>query len=282
LLQNVFEFSLGAMMSAVGATTVLSLRVSVATLVRVLFENPRTGEMMLALERKATFHPGYRRRVVGVKSQPFGGAIRIRDPLKMRDLIGDFRFDSERSRSEQDFRIFIQPSNWEIVREFCVQHFSQVDSPVLETDPERELVEEFFDTLAINLQPDQYTLIPIATVLEDDPVPTENIHAEGYLTVRVYRIFEACILDYSLAYTMMNNTSISNQELTRLALEHAQNGGVGRANAILALPMKPIKEMYLAKSPQERCGPIMFDGNRLDETIPVLLDGITVPKYRRL
>jgi hypothetical protein len=38
----------------IGATQALSVRVSVATLVRVLFENPRDGDLMLALERKAT------------------------------------------------------------------------------------------------------------------------------------------------------------------------------------------------------------------------------------
>jgi hypothetical protein len=38
----------------VGATQDLSLRVSAATLVRVLFENPGDGNLMLALERKAT------------------------------------------------------------------------------------------------------------------------------------------------------------------------------------------------------------------------------------
>ena len=34
----------------IGATNDLNLRVSVATLVRVLFENPRDGQLMLALE----------------------------------------------------------------------------------------------------------------------------------------------------------------------------------------------------------------------------------------
>ena len=38
----------------VGPTEDLSLRVSVATLVRVLFENRDDGDLMLALERKAT------------------------------------------------------------------------------------------------------------------------------------------------------------------------------------------------------------------------------------
>ncbi len=41
-----------------GAAGELSLRVSVATLVRVLFEHPRDGEWMLALERKATVPMG--------------------------------------------------------------------------------------------------------------------------------------------------------------------------------------------------------------------------------
>ena len=38
----------------IGATAELSLRVSVATLVRVLIQNPNDDELMLALERKAT------------------------------------------------------------------------------------------------------------------------------------------------------------------------------------------------------------------------------------
>ena len=59
----------------IGATPDLSLRVSVATLVRVIFENPANGEWMLALERKATLQ----NTEVEVKSHPFGGAIRILD-----------------------------------------------------------------------------------------------------------------------------------------------------------------------------------------------------------
>src|ERR1700690_705437 len=96
----------------IGATEELSLRVSVATLVRVLFRNPRDGDLMLALERKATLHKAENERIVEVKCQPFGGAIRILDLKRIQGLIGDFHFDSERSRSEQDFRIFIGPSEW--------------------------------------------------------------------------------------------------------------------------------------------------------------------------
>jgi len=267
----------------IGATNDLSLRVSVATLVRVLFENPSNGERMLALERKATLHESESGRVVEVKSQPFGGALRIRDLKMMRDFIGDFNFDSERSRSEQDFRIFIRPSDWSVVREFCIQHLSRVDDPILETDPGRELAEEFADALKINLKPDQYIHKPIATVVEDDPAPTENIHAKGILTVRVYRIFEAYVSDSSLSHTMrMNSESLSHQDLCELALKDSQNNGKGKANAILALPLKRISDVYLAMSPEERNAPILFERNRLEETVPAVLEGFIVPKYQRL
>ena len=267
----------------IGATPDLSLRVSVATLVRVIFKHPRNGELMLALERKATLHEAENGGIVEVKSQPFGGAIRIRDLRALRDLIGDFRFDSERSLSEQDFRIFIRPSDWEIVRKFCRQHFSHVDDPVLETEPGRELAEEFADALKIRLEPDQYTQKPVGTIIEDNPAPTENIHAKGYLTARVYRIFEAYISDSILAHIMLTNSeSLSDQDLCELALEDAQNGGKGRANAILTLPMKLISDVYLAMPPEKRNAPVLFEMKRLDETVPAVLEGIDVPKYQRL
>ena len=267
----------------IGATHKLSLRVSVATLVRVLFENPRDSDLMLALERKATLHETEAGRFVEVKSQPFGGAIRIRDVGMLHHLIGDFHFDSERARVEQDFRIFIRPSEWETVRKFCIQHLSYDNDLILETDPERELVEEFAEALKINLKPDQYNYMSVGIVVEDIPSPTENIHAKGILTARVYRIFEATVSDASLIETMLKNSeSISHVALCELALQDAQTGGMGRANAILALPLKQITSVYLATLPKERNAPILFEENRLDETVTAVLENIPVPKYRRL
>jgi hypothetical protein len=267
----------------IGATKELSLRVSVATLVRVLFENPRDGNLMLALERKATLLEAESGDAVAVIAQPFGGAIRLLDLKALRDLLGDFHFDSGESRSEQDFRIFIRPSAWKAVQGFCINHFRDLNHSVLETDPKRELVEEFADALEINLKPNQYILKPVGIVVEDDSAPTENIHARGHLTVRVYRIFEARILDASLAYAMLaNSESYSNQHLYERVLEDAQSDGKGRANAILTLPMKHIREFYLAMSSEARNWPISFQNNQLDETVAAVLDGVTVPKYRRL
>ena len=271
------------MLIGIGATKELNLRVSVATLARVLFEHPGDGELMLALERKATLLDGEGGPFVGVKAQPFGGAIQLPDPIALQNLIGDFHFDSEQSRSEQDFRIFIQPSAWETVREFCLHHFDQANNLVLESDPRRELVEEFAEALEISLKPDQFIYKLVRTVIENAPSPTDNVYARGSLTVRVYRIFEARILDLSLARTMLTNSgSYSNEDLQQLAFKDYQNGGPGWANAVLALPLKQISAFYLAASPEARNRPLSFQNYLLDETVAVVLDGIPVPKYRRL
>jgi hypothetical protein len=267
----------------IGATSDLSLRVSVATLVRVVFQHPLNGEWMLALERKATLYETEHERVVEVKSQPFGGAIRILDLDALHDLIGDFHFDSERSRSEQDFRLFIRPSNWSAVRKFCIEHISRDNNLILETDPDRELTEEFVDALKISLKSGQYISKPVATVVEDEAVPTENIHAKGIPTVRVYRIFEATILDSSLAQTMIQNSeNLPHQDICDLALKDAENGGKGWANAILAMPLKHITSAYLSMHPKERNAPILFEKHLLDETVSAVLQGIAAPKYQRL
>jgi hypothetical protein len=267
----------------IGLTHELNLRVSVATLVRVIFKHPINDDSILALERKATLYEMDYGRVVEVKSQPFGGAIRILDLNAVLDLIGDFHFDSERSRAEQDFRLLIRPSSWSVLRAFCIQHLSHKDDPILETDPTRELVEEFSDTLKINLQPGQYISQPVATVVENKAAPTENIHTKGILTVRVFRIFEAYITDSSLAYTMMENSeSLSDQDLRELALVDVKNGGKGRANAMLVLPLKHLTDIYSSMTPKARNLPILFEKHRLDETIPAMLEGVVVPKYQRL
>lgn len=218
-----------------------------------------------------------------MKSQPFGGAIRILDVDAIHDLIGNFHFDSERSRTEQDFRLFIRPSSWSVLREFCIQHLSHVDNPVLETNPTRELTEEFYDTLKINLKPEQYVSKSVATVIEDDPSPTDNIHADGIPTVRVYRIFEAHILESALVQSMLaNSENISHNDLCELALADFQNGGKGRANAMLTLPFEHLIWAYEAISLTERNAPILFENHYLADTVSAILDEVPVPKYQRL
>lgn len=267
----------------IGATDELSLRVSVSALVRVLFEHPQKGELMLALERRATVDGANAKRSLKIKSQPFGGALRIYDVKALQSLIGDFRFDSEESVCEHDFRVFIQPSAWGAVQEFCLEHLSQPNDLVLESDPARELTEEFAETLGIELKRDQYTSQAVGTIVEGLPSPTENTHSRGRATTRIYRIFEVHIIDPSLTSAMVkNNKGCSDEDLRELALQDSRNGGLGRANAVLTLPFKEISAAYAAIPAEARNKPILFHGHVLDETVAAVLDDVTVSKYRRL
>ena len=266
----------------IGPTEELSLRVSSATLVRVLLARPTDGEPMLALERKATLHEGRKGQVVEVKAQPFGGALRIQDLGSLQRIIGDFHFDGQESLAEQDFRIFIRPSDWEAVRAFCLRHFHSPKDPILETDPTRELTEEFADTLGIELKQDQYTYRAVGAVLEDHPTPTNNPHAMGYSTARIYRIFEARILDAGLASAMIRNSeSCSDHDLRMLAMQNLRSGGAGRANAMLTLPFKDLSAAYRFTPLAARNNPISFHDHQLDETVAAILDGVNVLKYLR-
>jgi len=120
-------------------------------------------------------------------------------------------------------------------------------------------------------------------VVEDEPAPAEAISAKGVLTARVYRIFEATISDPSLAEALIRNSeNVSDGELQKLALKDAQNGGRGRANAILALPLQGVSEAYLAMTPHERNTPMLFETHWLDETVVAVLEGISVPRYRKV
>lgn len=266
----------------VGATSELSLRVSVAILVRVLFENPHNGERMLALERRATLREKDGGRFVEVQSQPFGGAIGIYEPGLLQSLIGDFHFDSEHSRAQQDFRLFIRPTTWSRLRAFCLHQWKDTDEAILESDPRRELTEEFAEVLGVDLQPHQYTSRVIGTVLEEHATPSDNFHAREYPTVRMYRIFEAHILDPSLATAlMMNSAACSNDDLRAGAVTDFQNGGNGWASAALTLPLQPVSAFYEALLPEELDRPISFQGHQLDETVAAVLDQVIVPKYEK-
>ena len=117
----------------------------------------------------------------------------------MRDVLGDFHFDSERSRAEQDFRIFIRPSAWSSLREFCLEHISLDNDLILETSPTRSWSRSLPETLCIDLRSDQYVCQPVTTVVENKATSTQNIYASGTPTVRVYRslrsVHHRCVFD---------------------------------------------------------------------------------------
>lgn len=264
-----------------GPTEELSLRVSIATLVRVVISHPNEGKLTLALERQATLLEQAGEQQVLVKCQPFGGAVRILDLVPLQKLIGKFYFDSEQSRNEQDFRLFIRPADWSILKEFCLQQFQKDDDSILESGPCRELAEEFSETMGVDLVPEQITSRSLETVIEDHPSPTENSVARGYQTVRMYRIFEVRILDPKLCQKMMESSErCSDQDLHKRAREDAGKGGQGWANAVLTLPLEQVMEFYLSLSHKSRNTPVVFMNHLLDETVSTILEGVSAPKYR--
>lgn len=267
----------------VGATSELSLRVSIACLARVAFMHPDTGERMLALEHTATLIEDQGERHVRVRVHPFGGACRLSMPKALRDVIGDFHFDSLRSQSERDFRILIRPSDWIAVKEFCLQRFKYMNDMALESNPNRELVEEFDDALHIKLKRDQYLLRPTHIIVEREPRPTENIHASGHPSVRIYRVFEAIIVDPSLVTAILQNSDQHSAErLEQLAWEDLRQGGKGRADAVRALSMQSVHEAYANRSPEMRHLPVVIGTDHFHGNTAALLEDLPVPFYERV
>jgi len=138
------------------------LRVSIATSNQVIFPHPENGTLMLALERKATV---LKDGNVNVRAQPFGGGVKILNPQSLKQIIGEIQFDSDRSKQEQDFRILIEPARWEAVKQYCLKHLDDPADFELESTPDRELVEEFAETLGLGLKSSQYTVQPLGWVI---------------------------------------------------------------------------------------------------------------------
>lgn len=251
------------------------LRVSVATLNQVVFPHPENGTLMLALERKATVKDGY----VNVRAQPFGGGVKILNTKSLKGIIGEIQFDSDRSKQEQDFRILIEPLQWEAVKQYCLKHLEDPTDLELMSAPDREMVEEFEETMGVGLKSSQYTVQPIGFVIEDNPVWTENWYARGFLTVRVYRTYKVEIVNGILCQNLVDTS----QKISDDALgERALGNGTGRANSVLSLPLDRVRETFLSIPPEKRLNKIEVDHHKLDESVLAVLEDVEVSQYLRL
>jgi hypothetical protein len=236
---------------------------------------------MLALERKGTV---MKDGSVSVMSQPFGGGIRILNPTALQKMIGNIQFDSQRSKEERDFRILIPPSKWELIKEYCLHHleFEDDEDIDLEAEPDRELTEEFFETINVKLHPGQYSVQPRGFVIENSPVQSKNDYARGQLTVHLYRVFKVQIIDSILCRVMLSISQLySDQELGERALQDFDYGGQGRANTILTLPLNKVVDSYLALAHEVRYRNLVVENHELDESVLAVLD-VDVPQYQRL
>jgi hypothetical protein len=252
------------------------LRVSVATYDQVIFPHPESEITMLALERKATV---LQDGGVNVRAQPFGGGVKILNTKSLKEIVGEIQFDSERSKQEQDFRILTQPSQWEVVKQYCLLHLENPNDSEIESAPERELAEEFAETMSVALKRSQYAVEPMGFVIEDNPVWTENWYSRGFPTVRVYRTYKVQILDPDLCKTLLDiSGQVSDEELGMRAL----NNNARRANSVLTLPLDKVRATFLTVPAEKRFNKIEVDHHILDESVLVVLEDIEVSEYLRL
>lgn len=266
----------------VGATEELSLRVSVATLVRVLFDNPEDGRAMLALERTATLREIEGQHEVTVKAKPFGGAVRLTNPQTLKGLIGHFHYSNERSRQVNDFRILINPASWEKVKDLCQEHLHGTEEAILDSSPERELEEEFEDALHVRITPEQYHLEPRGLIVEDLPSETDNVQAEGRPKVRVYYLYEARIVATEIIAMMLaNHRQYSDKDLQEIAWKDARQGERGRANAVLVLGLNDLKDIYRSIPSNKRGDPLSVEGHQLDGNVLAILEELDSSRYHR-
>jgi hypothetical protein len=90
------------------------------------------------------------------------------------------------------------------------------------------------------------------------------------------------IVDIALCHAMLSaNQLYSDEQLGQLALEDSRNGGRGRANSILILPMNLVLESYLALPLDIRHQKIMVENHRIDESVLAVLGEVDVPEYER-
>ena len=244
------------------------LRVSVGALVKVLFTNPATGQITLALERIATLRKFNGISSVDVTAKPFGGGVRITNPKELKRIIKDFQYDSERSRQERDFRILIHPEMWGKIKETCNEHLHDNRKRIFDYSPDRELVEEFEDSLKIKIKPDEYILIPKGMVIQDLKIKTNNVRAQGMPTVRIYYIFEAWIKSHELVKLILTKSrQFSEDNFKKAALEDAERGGKGRANSVLTIGIDVLRDFCNSIPLEKRGGNINFGVHKLEGNV---------------
>jgi hypothetical protein len=261
----------------------LTLRVSAGVLVKILFKDPVNNKTMLALERTASLRKINGKFEAVVQAKPFGGGIRIINPNILKEYIGDFNFDSKESKQEKDFRILINPGSWDTVKKICLNHLKEPVKKIIDTSPERELREEFKDSLRIKLAPDQYSLKPLGMAIEEKPDKTENNRSPGIPTVRIYYLYEALIVSIEIVKMILKNSrEITDNHLMKTALQDKRNGGKGRGNAILTLEPCELLDAYNSLPYDKLNKPVYFREHLLAGNVPAIMEEIMPYKYHSI
>jgi hypothetical protein len=266
----------------IGSTADLNLRVSVANLVKLTFIQPKDQRTKLALERTATVmeDDGGHETIIRVK--PFGGGVQIDDLVAFRKEVGEFHFDSQSSWEERDFRIYINSNHFAPIIQFCRRHLLG-QGAILESSPSRELVEEFYDTLGIELIAEHYQMHWSRIVVQGTPLPSGNPRSKGHPTVRVYSIHDVQVVDPEVIRLLINSCrSHYNEDLIAAAERAYLKGKSGRANAVLVLDYDELVAAYPELSWLDSDQVARFKGYDLEASVFAVLDGVDTEKYRYL
>lgn len=79
---------------------------------------------------------------------------------------------------------------------------------------------------------------------------------------------------------LSNNRLYSDKDLQKMAWKDAQQGGKGRANAILVLGLDNLKTVYRAIPTYKRDESILVDGHQLDVNVQAILEDAENSRYK--
>ena len=98
--------------------------------------------------------------------------------------------------------------------------------------------------------------------------------------MRIYCVFSCSVVDPEVIAAMLsNNGQYSNRDLINMAWKDAQQGGKGRANAVLTLKLNCLKEAYNLVPIEKRSLPIQVEEHKISESVLALLDDVDQLKY---
>jgi hypothetical protein len=217
------------------------------------------GDGTQVFECKATVEIKEGKERAVVQLQPIGGASLLKDPQKLLQNLGRFNFDSEESKRDQDFRIFV--ADWNKVAKFCHKHFLEPGNAVLECDPRREIEEELEETLGGKVSPDQYNLSWLGINTQEEALASARMGQNQAKTKRIFNLFEAKICDPALESRILQAALDTDpQALIEKARAKALSGkGKGKASALIAVPKEALdlalEQMGAGEKPKIRdCG----------------------------
>ncbi|MFZ0455919.1 MAG: hypothetical protein WAM24_19380, partial [Ignavibacteriaceae bacterium] len=188
--------------------------------------------------------------------------------------IGEFNYDSELSKQEKDFRVLVRPESWVKIKGICREHLTGLEKTVIDISPNRELSEEFEDSLRIKLTSENYYLKLLGMAIEEKPDETENIRSKGIPTVRVYYIYLAEIISSGIIKMMLaNSKQYSDNDLRKIAMEEKRKGGKERVNAGLTLEPDELGAIYSSLQFKRNNEPVYFGQHRLSGNVPVIIEG---------